>query len=186
PEHVSSRRGGSRLRVAPGRAHFGPAFGGRAALRARGERDRDAECPARGARRARAAGRLRRVHVGLREPRHAAQLRGSRHATLVATRAPVARVAGQVFNVGCGQSVSVNDLWDRIQELAGVPVLPKYAEGRPGEVRNSLASIAKARELVGYEPVVNFDEGLRQTVAYYRESRKARRRRRPRAVGRAA
>ena len=108
------------------------------------------------------------------------------HANLLAARAPVARVAGQVFNVGCGQSVSVNDLWDRIQELAGVPVLPKYAEGRPGEVRNSLASIDKARELVGYEPVVHFDEGLRQTVAYYRESRKARRRRRSRAEVRAA
>src|SRR2546430_5652276 len=52
------------------------------------------------------------------------------------------------------QSVSVNDLWERIQELAGVPVLPKYAEGRPGEVRNSLASIDKARELVGYEPEI--------------------------------
>src|SRR5436189_646588 len=86
------------------------------------------------------------------------------HANLLATRAPVARVAGQVFNVGCGQSVSVNDLWDRIQELAGVPVLPKYAEGRPGEVRNARASIAKARELVRYEPVVNFHEGPRHPV----------------------
>jgi nucleoside-diphosphate-sugar epimerase len=108
------------------------------------------------------------------------------HANLLAARAPAARVAGQMFNIGCGQSVSVNDLWDRIRELAGVPVLPKYAEGRPGEVRNSLASIDKARELVGYEPVVDFDEGLRQTVAYYREGRKERRRRRPRAVVRAA
>jgi UDP-glucose 4-epimerase len=49
-------------------------------------------------------------------------------------------------------------------------------EGRPGEVRNSLASIDKARELVGYEPVVDFDEGLRQTVAYYRAHRRDRRR----------
>jgi nucleoside-diphosphate-sugar epimerase len=82
--------------------------------------------------------------------------------------------------------VSVNDLWDRIRELAGVPVLPKYVEGRPGEVRNSLASIDKARELVGYEPVVDFAEGLRRTVAYYREKRKEARRRRPRVVVRAA
>ena len=108
------------------------------------------------------------------------------HANILAARAPAARVAGQVFNVGCAQSVSINDLWDRIQTLTGAPVLPRHVEGRSGEVRNSLASIDKARELVGYEPVVDFDEGLRQTVAYYRESRKARRRRRPRAVGRAA
>ena len=107
------------------------------------------------------------------------------HANVLAARAPAARVAGQVFNVGCGQSVSVNDLWDRIRTLAGVPVLARYAEGRPGEVRNSLASIDKARELVGYEPVVTFDDGLRQTVTYYRDERKAARRR-ARAVVRAA
>ena len=90
------------------------------------------------------------------------------HANMLAARAPAARVAGQVFNVGCAQGVSINDLWDRIQTLTGAPVLPKRVEGRSGEVRNSLASIDKARELVGYEPVVDFDEGLRQTVAYYR------------------
>jgi nucleoside-diphosphate-sugar epimerase len=98
------------------------------------------------------------------------------HANLLAARAPAERVAGQVINVGCGLSVSVNDLWDQIRELAGVPVLPRHAEGRPGEVRDSLASIDKARELVGYEPVVEFDEGLRQTVAYYRAERRDRRR----------
>jgi len=98
------------------------------------------------------------------------------HATVLAACAPAARVAGQVFNVGCAQSVSINDLWDRIQTLTGVPVLPKRGEGRPGEITNSLASIDKARELVGYEPRVDFDEGLRQTVAYYRARRRERRR----------
>ena len=98
------------------------------------------------------------------------------HANMLVARAPAARVAGQVFNVGCAQGVSINDLWDRIQTLTGAPVLPKRVEGRSGEVRNSLASIDKARELVGYEPVVDFDEGLRQTVAYYRGHCKERRR----------
>ena len=108
------------------------------------------------------------------------------HANLLAARAPAARVAGQVFNVGSGNSVSVNDLWDRIRSLTGVPVLPRYAAGRPGEVKDSLASVAKAREIIGYEPVVDFDEGLRRTVAYFRETRTQRRRRRARAVVRAA
>src|SRR5881628_2145489 len=98
------------------------------------------------------------------------------HANMLAARAPAARVAGQVVNVGCAQGVSINDLWDRIQTLTGAPVLPKRVEGRSGEVRNSLASIDKARELVGYEPLVDFDEGLRQTVAYYRGHCKERRR----------
>src|SRR2546430_10377 len=98
------------------------------------------------------------------------------HANVLAARAPAARVAGQVFNVGCAQSVSINDLWDRIQTLTGAPVLPRHVEARSGEVRHSLAPIDKARELVGYEPVVEFDEGLRQTVAYYRAERRDRRR----------
>ncbi len=108
------------------------------------------------------------------------------HANLLAARAPAERVVGQVINVGCAQSVSVNDLWEQIREHAGVPVLPRYAEGRPGEVHDSLASIDKARALVEYQPVVDFREGLRQTVAYYRDHRKAERRRRPRAVARVA
>ena len=82
------------------------------------------------------------------------------HANLLAARAtPAERIAGQVFNVGSGQRVSVNDLWDRIRDLAGVPVLPKYVEGRPGEVRDSLAAIDKARDLLGYTPVVDFEQG---------------------------
>ena len=109
------------------------------------------------------------------------------HANLLAARAtPAVRIAGQVFNVGSGQRVSVNDLWDRIRDLAGVPVLPKYVEGRPGEVRDSLAAIDKARDLMGYAPVVDFEQGLRHTVAYYREQRKDQRRRRARAAARAA
>src|SRR2546430_1291115 len=85
------------------------------------------------------------------------------HANLLAARAPAANVAGQVFNVGSGHSVSVNELWDRVRGLTGVPVLPKHEAARAGEVKSSLASITKARDLVGYQPGVEFDEGLRRT-----------------------
>lgn len=109
------------------------------------------------------------------------------HANLLAARAPAARVAGQVFNIGSGRSVSVNELWDRIRSLTGVPLLPHHAEARPGEVQDSLAAIDRAREHIGYAPVVDFDEGLRRTVAHYEESRKEeRRRRRARAAAAAA
>src|SRR5213076_2196083 len=67
------------------------------------------------------------------------------HANLLATRAPAARVAGQVFNVGCGRAVSVNELWQCIREQVGTDVEPDYVEGRSGEVRDSLAAIEKAR-----------------------------------------
>jgi len=69
-------------------------------------------------------------------------------------------VAGQVFDVGSGHSVSVNELWDRVRGLTGVPVLPKHEAARAGEVKSSLASITKARDLVGYQPGVELDEGL--------------------------
>src|SRR5213596_1841323 len=108
------------------------------------------------------------------------------HANLLATRAPVARVAGQVFNVGCGRSMSVNELWDRVRGLTGVPVLPRHEAARAGEVKSSLASITKARELVGYQPEVDLDEGLRRTITFYREARMQRRRRRGRAIVQAA
>ncbi len=101
------------------------------------------------------------------------------HANLLAARAPAANVAGQVFNVGSGHSMSVNELWDRVRGLTGVPVLPKHEAARAGEVKSSLASITKARDLVG-------DEGLRRTIAFYREARRQRRHRRGRAIVQAA
>lgn len=108
------------------------------------------------------------------------------HANLLAARAPAARVAGQVFNVGSGKSVSVNELWERVRSLTGVPVLPKHEAARPGEVKSSVASIAKARDRVGYQPAVDFEEGLRRTITSYKDARKERHHRRPRTVERAA
>jgi nucleoside-diphosphate-sugar epimerase len=90
------------------------------------------------------------------------------HANVLASQAPGARVSGQVFNVGSGQSVSVNELWTRIATLADVDLAPIYAAGRPGEVRESRATIRKAQELIGYDPVVDFDEGLRRTIDSFR------------------
>lgn len=90
------------------------------------------------------------------------------HANILASRAPSKRTSGQVFNVGSGQSVSVNELWTRIAALADVDLAPTYAPGRPGEVRESLATIRKAQELMGYNPVVDFEEGLRRTVDSFR------------------
>ncbi|PYP51730.1 MAG: LPS biosynthesis protein WbpP [Gemmatimonadetes bacterium] len=108
------------------------------------------------------------------------------HANVLATAAPAAGVAGQVFNVGCGQGVSVNQLWERVRTLAGVPLVPVYTQGRAGEVRDSVAALAKARRLVGYEPIVDFEEGLRQTIAFYRTGRETQPRKRARTVVAAA
>src|SRR2546430_6624082 len=106
------------------------------------------------------------------------------HANMLASRAPAAQVAGQVFNVGCGRAISVNELWQSIRELVGTDVEPEYVEGRAGEVRDSLAAIEKARELFGYSEVVSFEDGLRQTIAYYGHTVVGRRRTEPRGVAR--
>jgi UDP-N-acetylglucosamine/UDP-N-acetyl-alpha-D-glucosaminouronate 4-epimerase len=92
------------------------------------------------------------------------------HANMLAMEAPAAQVAGQVFNVGTGRGISVRGLWDKIRRLVGCDAEATYAEGRPGEVRHSLASLAKARRMLGFTPQFELDEGLRMTVAHYRET----------------
>ncbi len=104
------------------------------------------------------------------------------HANLLAARAPAADVSGQVFNIGSGKGVSVNQLWEHIRRLAGVPLAPVYTQGRAGEVRDSVAELARAGRLLGYAPIVDFEEGLRQTIDFYRARRDAARRKRARAV----
>lgn len=74
---------------------------------------------------------------------------------------------GKVYNVGCGDHISVNDLWLRIRKLTNATVKARYEERRPGDVRDSLASLDRIQRLLGYEPVVGIDEGLRRTVAYF-------------------
>jgi len=90
-------------------------------------------------------------------------------ANLLACHAPAEQAAGAVFNIGCGTAASIRELWERIADLVGVEVEPLYDAARAGDVRHSLAAIDRAREQLGYNPKVNLEEGLRRTIAYYRE-----------------
>jgi len=76
---------------------------------------------------------------------------------------------GAVCNVGCGERYTLNDLLELLQELIGRPADAEYGPERAGDVKHSLADIARAREVLGYEPGVAFREGLRRTVQWYRE-----------------
>ncbi|MGD2175124.1 MAG: GDP-mannose 4,6-dehydratase, partial [Candidatus Brocadiaceae bacterium] len=78
--------------------------------------------------------------------------------------------AGTVCNVGCGERHTLNELLQLLQELLGISVEPEYGPPRAGDVQHSLADISRAREVLGYEPAVGFEEGLRRTVEWY-ESR---------------
>ncbi len=97
-------------------------------------------------------------------------------ANLLACHAPAAQAVSEVFNIGCGSGTSINELWSRIADLVGVSTEPLYDTPRAGDVRHSFASIALARAQLGYFPGVELDEGLRRTIAYYRERMQARER----------
>lgn len=89
-------------------------------------------------------------------------------ANLLAASAPSSNVAGRVFNVGCGERISVNQLWSEIRELTGASGLdPIYGPARPGDVRDSLADLTAIREAVGYSPDYGLREGLKKTVEWF-------------------
>jgi nucleoside-diphosphate-sugar epimerase len=94
-------------------------------------------------------------------------------ANLLAVERDAAR--GGVFNVGCGGSYSVTDLYRRLAALAGTKGAPRHEPPRQGDVRSSEASIERSRRTLGFEPVVGFEEGLARTCEWYRRHDGARR-----------
>ena len=77
-------------------------------------------------------------------------------------------ISGSTINVGTGKSVTVNSLWKNIAELAGVQGEPKRANFRPGDIRESVAEISRAHELLDYQPRYSLEEGLQFTWEWYR------------------
>jgi nucleoside-diphosphate-sugar epimerase len=90
------------------------------------------------------------------------------NANLLAAEAPAERVSGQTMNVATGTRITLNQAFEILRELTGYKGEPAYAEPRTGDIRDSLADITLARELLGYEPTVDFREGLRWTVEWYK------------------
>ncbi len=80
-------------------------------------------------------------------------------------------VAGDVFNVATHGRVSLNELFEVLKKIIGADVTAQHGPAREGDVRDSQADITKAQARLGYRPTVTLEEGLRQTVAWYRASR---------------
>jgi nucleoside-diphosphate-sugar epimerase len=76
--------------------------------------------------------------------------------------------SGEVINVATGGRVSLLELFESVRALVGGQVEPLFQETRAGDVRDSQADIGKARRLLGYEPIVSFEDGLKNTVEWYR------------------
>ena len=90
------------------------------------------------------------------------------HANLLAASAPAEKVSGQMMNAATGTSITLNQTFEILAELTGYKGKSAYEDERAGDIRDSLADIGLARELLGYEPKVDFREGLRRTVEWYR------------------
>jgi len=74
---------------------------------------------------------------------------------------------GKIFNIGTGRYLRINELWEKINQLAGNSAEPKYEPARPGDVRESVANIEQARRDLGFEPEYSFEKGLKETFEYY-------------------
>ncbi len=79
-----------------------------------------------------------------------------------------ANVSGKVFNVGVGGRVSLNEVLCELEKITGKKLEAKYDPPRDGDIRDSQADISQAREFLGYEPQVTFEEGLARTFEWYR------------------
>jgi nucleoside-diphosphate-sugar epimerase len=83
-----------------------------------------------------------------------------------------AAAVGQVINIANGERVTVNEVFNKVKKLTGHPdAQPEYAPSRTGDVRDSLADLGLARSLLGYNPQVGLEEGLRLTIDWWTSSR---------------
>jgi len=89
-------------------------------------------------------------------------------ANLLACEAP--NVSGKVFNVGTGGRTSLNEVLHTLEKISGKTLEVKYEPARDGDIRDSQADISQAKEFLGYEPQVGFEEGLTRTFEWYRST----------------
>lgn len=112
------------------------------------------------------AGRSPTVHGDGTQSRDFTFIENNIQANLLATTAP--DVGGRVFNIACGDRISLLALIDTINAGLGTDIQPQHVAGRKGDVKHSLADIRLAQEHLNYRPVVDFAEGLNRTIAWYR------------------
>jgi UDP-glucose 4-epimerase len=87
-------------------------------------------------------------------------------ANILAAKAPGA--SGEVFNVGCGSRVSLLEIVAKLEAIVGRRLERRHTPSRAGDVSHTLADVSKAKRLLGYAPLVDFDEGFRRTVEHFR------------------
>ena len=91
------------------------------------------------------------------------------HANLLAGETPAERVSGRVMNVATGSRITLNETFRVLRDLTGYKGEAAYGPSRSGDIRDSLADTTRAQAAMDYKTVVDFKEGLRRTVAWYRQ-----------------
>src|ERR1700732_2701074 len=89
-------------------------------------------------------------------------------ANLLDCSAPAAECAGRVFNCATGRRISMNQTFEAFEEMTGYKGSDKYGPERSGDIKHSLADITQAQKHLGYKVLVNFEDGLRRTVEWYK------------------
>jgi nucleoside-diphosphate-sugar epimerase len=89
-------------------------------------------------------------------------------ANLLAAKAPASEAAGRIFNVATGRRVDLNEMFQLLKKLTGYSGEAEYGAERAGDIKHSLADISRAEKHLGYRPKVDFEDGLRRTVEWYR------------------
>ena len=90
-------------------------------------------------------------------------------ANLLAAHAPAELAAGRVFNVATGRRVTLLEAYEVIRNITGYTGSPRHAPEREGDIKHSVADIARAQDALGYRVVTDFRQGLEKTIAWARE-----------------
>ena len=91
-------------------------------------------------------------------------------ANWLAANAPAKLCDGRAINIACSSQTTINEVFEKLNELLAANGQAQHGPPRPGDVRDSLADLALAKETIGYEPKIFFDEGLTKAIDWYREN----------------
>ena len=114
------------------------------------------------------AGKAPTIFGDGKQSRDFVSIRNVAEANLLAAEAPANMVAGRVFNIGTGTSINLLDLVDELNRQTGQNLKPNFGPARAGDVRSSQADISAARMQLRYEPKITWQQGLEETLDFYR------------------
>jgi UDP-N-acetylglucosamine 4-epimerase len=92
------------------------------------------------------------------------------HANDLALFTENSEALNKIYNVACGDQVSLNEMIEMLNEISGKSIKANYGPERPGDVKHSMADISKIESFLGYTPQVKFKEGLKKAFAWYKDS----------------